>query len=165
MTLNDTFPIMLGGALTLVGAVATQWFSRHFESRKARRAVAAAFAGEIGAICAIVRRLEFLENARLFQQAIRQGEVLRISISTTQDYLTIFKANASAIGALPPLLALDTVRFYTQIKSMLEDVRPDAPTPTDIEQADQTVTHLISLMVDTLQLGDGLVVRLREAAK
>ena len=90
------------------------------------------------------------------------GQPTRLVLSITQDYFQIYRSNAGALGLLPPTIAEQVALFYTQVKSLIEDVLPTAPNPQDAATAEQAIQEQIALLQDTLRLGDELVTRLRE---
>lgn len=164
MDFESLISTALGGALAVAGGVFTHWYTSRSEAMNAQRAVAGAFAGEVGAICAIVRRRRYLEVMDQWLAAIRAGSAGKFVVPVTQDYLTIYSANSQAIGSLPPGLALRTVQFYTQIKSMLEDIGPDGYVPNGPKEAEWHLGQLIELLRDTMKLGEQLVEDLRRLA-
>ena len=158
--------VLVGGLLGAGGAIAAQWLTHHLNDRRTRRAIAGAFAGEIGAICSIIRRRKYLEGGQQLLEHVRQSQQpRRVVVHITQEYLTIYHSNSSAIGLLPAPLALSIAKFYTQVKSLMEDVRPDAPEPTDAEDAEDRLTVQISMLTEILTIGEGLVSSLQKVAK
>jgi hypothetical protein len=166
MTCDTIVPVLIGGLLAAGGGVTAQWVTHYLNDRRTRRAVAGAFAGEIGAICSIIRRRKYLEHAQQFLSLVQQSQQpLRIMVMITQEYFTIYHSNSSAIGLLPAPLAMDIAKFYTQLKALMEEVRPDTPMPADVATAIDRLTDQINLLSETLRTGEGLVPQLQEVAK
>jgi hypothetical protein len=166
MMCGNIVPFLVGGLLGAGGAITAQWLTYHLNDRRTRRAIAGAFAGEIGAICSIIHRHKYLEQGQQLLERVRQSQQpLRAVMCLTQEYLTIYHSNSSAIGLLPAPLALDVASFYTQIKSLMEDIHPNAPSPITAEDAAAHLTKQISLLTDTLGIGEDLVSRLKKVAE
>ena len=162
---SNLLAALIGGLLAGGGAVVTQIVRHRLDDGRTRRALAGAFAGEVAAICAIARRRDYLGGLTQLLKHVRQsGEPMRLSLSITQDYFQIYRSNAGALGLLPAATAEKVALFYTQAKSLIEDVLPTAPNPQDAATAEQTIQEQIALLQDTLQLGDDLVEKLREVA-
>ncbi|MBS0198781.1 MAG: hypothetical protein JSR77_18695 [Planctomycetes bacterium] len=156
----------LGALIAVASGFGSHWLSHQSDKSHARRSVAAALAGEIGSLCAVARRRRYLDGAEYFLKRVREtGQPIRLKLSASANYMVIFDANAGAIGHLAPDLALDVVKFYVQIKSLLEDARPDGPEPPDRANAEHMLNEQIALLRETLCLGDALVQRLRNVAK
>lgn len=154
---------LLGGLLGGGGAIVTQIVRHRLDDGRTRRALAGAFAGEVAAICAIARRRDYLGAMTQLHEHVRHsGQPRRLVLSITQDYFQIYRSNAGALGLLPAATAEQVALFYTQTKSLIEDVLPTAPNPQDAATAEQTLQEQIALLQDTLQLGDELVKQLRE---
>ena len=160
--LINMVPVLIGGLLGIGGVIVSQWLN----DRRARRAIAGAFAGEIGAICSIIRSRKYLESLKQLLENIEQTkQPARAVVHITHNYWTIYHANAKAIGLLSAPLALDAARFYTQLKSLTEDVRPDAHEPEDVTNAEAQLTKQITFLDETLQIGDTLVTGLQKVAQ
>ena len=150
--------IVVGGLLGAGGAITIQWLN----NRRTRRATAGAFAGEIGAICSIMRHQRYLEEAQsLLEEVRKSGQPLRAVMYSTQEYFSIYHGNSSAIGLLPAREALNVAKFYTQVKSLVDDARPEAPGPKDAEDAENRLTRQIKLLTETLGIGEDLVMQLQ----
>lgn len=166
MMWDNIVSAMAGGLIGASGALTSQWLAHHLNDSRTRRAIAGAFAGEIGAICSIVRRRKYLEFGQHFLEVVKQSQQpRRIVISITQEYFLIYHSNAGTIGILPSRQALDVARFYTQLKALMEDVRPDAIEPASVEGAIAHLTEQITLLTETLKVGENLVEQLQEVAK
>jgi hypothetical protein len=163
---STLIPVLIGGALASIGSILTQWLTHRWNDLRTKRALAGAFAGEIAALCTIARQRHYLEDARLLLEYMRKSQQpTRMTVRITYDYMTIYQNNASCIGLLPPDLTQDLVKFYTQSKSLMEDVRPNSPNPETVEEAERLLNEQIELLKDTLQLGDRLSQELRKAAQ
>lgn len=160
---SNLLSAIVGGALATAGAIITQSLQYQRENKHRRQALAGSFAGEIAAICGIARRRNYLGHAQELLEYVRHsGQPKRLVLRVTQNYLQIYDSNANTLGLLPPDSAEKIVLFYTQIKSLLEDVVPDAPNPPDKAAAEEWLQAEIHLLEDTLRLGDQLVAQLRE---
>jgi hypothetical protein len=165
MNWETLVPVIVGGVIGLLGGLASQALALWIEGRRSRRSIAGALGGEISALCAIARRRQYLEGAELLLLQVRQRLVLgRLRIGMAADYMVVFNAHAASLGRLPPDLATDVVRFYTQAKSLLEDVRPDAPDPLTAPEAEDQLEQTIELLKDTLDLGERVSAQLRDLA-
>ena len=164
MTLESLMQVILGGVLAIVGGFASQWGSMHLERVRQRKQVAGALAGEIEAVCALVDRRKYVEVLNTCEQLSRAGTTVHIPPLVTLDFLAVFNAAPSAIGALPPMLARDTALFYTHVKAMLEDVRADRPQAETAEQSLYHAVELRKLLQDTMALGADLARRLHSVA-
>lgn len=163
---GNIVPVLVGGLLAGGGAIAAQWLTHHLNDRRTRRAIAGAFAGEIGAICSIIRRRKYLEGGQQLLEGIRRSQQpYRIVVCITQEYFSIYHSNSSAIGVLPASSAMNVAKFYTQVKSLMEDVRPDAPEPITAEDAEARLTEQISMLSEILTIGEALVSSLQKVAK
>ena len=162
MTGGNLISTLLGGILAIAGGISTQAARYYLKERRTRRAVAGALAGEISAICSIARRRDYLGGMReILDQVHKSGRPDRPRISVSQDYLQIYRSDAGSIGLLPPEITEDVVVFYTHVKSPIEDVLPTAPNPPDAASAERLVQEQMTLLGDTLRLGDDLIARLR----
>jgi len=164
--LDNILCTLVGGFVGAGASIVTQWVANILTNSRRRRAIAGAFAGEIGAICSIMRRRKYLEQGQQLLEHIDQWQQpLRVMMYITQDYLTIYHSNSSAIGLLPAPLALDVAVFYTQVKSLMEDVRPELPEPVGTEDAKARLTGQVNLLSETLGIGEGLVTQLHKVAR
>ncbi|MGB3088282.1 MAG: hypothetical protein WBC53_11285 [Phycisphaerae bacterium] len=153
--------VLVGGLLVM----ATHWLIYYLNNRRTRRATAGAFAGEIGAICSIMRHHRYLEDAQsLLEEVCRSGQPLRAVMYSTQEYFVIYHSNSSAIGLLPAPLALKVARFYTQVKSLMDDARPEAPASEDAEDAKNRLKRQIKLLTETRDIGEDLEKQLQKIA-
>ncbi|MBN2581747.1 MAG: hypothetical protein JXL80_01675 [Planctomycetes bacterium] len=166
MNWDNIVPVLVGGALAVGGGMGTQWLAHHLDKQRKRRAIAGAFAGEIGAICSIVDRRKYLEDAQQLLKYMRESkEPHRILMHITQEYCMIYNTNSGAIGLLPAPLALGIATFYTQVKSLMEDVRPETPEVAGIDDAIARLSVQIDLLTETMRIGKDLVTQLQKEAK
>lgn len=166
MNWETLVPVIVGGVLGLLGGLASQVLALWTDGRRSRRAIAGALGAEIGALCGIARRRKYLEGAESLLVHVRQHQVAdRVRIGMVANYMVVFEAQVANLGGLPPDEATDVVRFYTQAKSLLEDVRLEAADPPTFEHAHYQLMETISLLKETLELGEALAVRLQTLAR
>lgn len=163
---DNILATLAGGVLGAGGAIASQWLAHYLNDGRTRRAIAGAFAGEIGAVCSIIRYRKYLEHAKQALEYVRQSQQpFRLKMIVKQEYFSIYHSNSSAIGLLPARLAMDIAKFYTQAKALLEDVHPDAPEPQDAPTAESQLTNQIELLEQTLRVGDATMHDLEKVAQ
>ncbi len=121
---------VIGGALAIVGG----FFGHVWQTRKERKSVAGAFAGEIRAILGIIRKRRYMEGIEALIAAMKADNVPRpFHLDVRQFYFTVFEANAGKLGLLPSNCASDVATFYVITKSLLEDAtNPNKPTDVAI---------------------------------
>ncbi len=130
---------------------------------RSRKALAGAFAGEIAATCAIARRRDYLSALRQLRTRVREsGRAERLTVRVSLDYFQVYRANAGSLGLLPAAIARDIALFYTQTKSFLEDVVPEARNPRGAAEAEHVLNADIDLLEESLALGERLVTQLAE---
>ena len=93
------------------------------ESARARRSVACALHGEIGALAQFVE-----ENARARMQLAERhpsenGTYPYRHVRGERDYMPVFRGLGGAIGILPSPLPRDLVTWYTRLAACLERTR------------------------------------------
>jgi hypothetical protein len=162
---DNLLPTIVGGALAIAGGIAGTVLAPLLAVRTERRAVAAALAGEIGALIDIAERRKYVAA---FEAAIAAnhstGSPVGVSVSARRNYFAVFDALVSKLGLLPPDVARDTAGFYVSAKSLLEDsddLREGLATPQEIPLRMQ---QTLELLVATLALGHRLVGRLAAVA-
>jgi hypothetical protein len=92
------------------------------ETRRARRNVASALTGEIGALAHYIRSL-FLTAPIPNDGQVDPSEVRRRHFRGERDYMPIFRALGSHVGVLPKPLPRDLVAWYTALAMCLERAR------------------------------------------
>ena len=101
-----------------------------------------------------------------YRHAVQSNRVpLKLTIPMSQNYFAVFDSQLSRIGNLPADVVGEVTIFYTQLKALIEDVRPDATQPRDADEAVQLLTSLADLLRDTLERGRRLVPKLQKVAK
>jgi hypothetical protein len=103
------------------GFVANNVQSRR-ETRRARRNVACAIIGEIGALSHHIKSL-FLTVSALDETEADPSEIRRRHFRGERDYMPIFRALGSHVGVLPTPLPRDLVAWYTGLAMCLERAR------------------------------------------
>jgi hypothetical protein len=105
----------LGGIIGAIGAVFGGAFGSWFNWQKERQSLAAALAGEVEAVKAVV---EFRRYREVLLWSIKQtyarGEAVYLTFSTDEHPFPAFEQNVSKIGHLPPDLARDVALTITQ---------------------------------------------------
>jgi hypothetical protein len=96
----------LGGFLAIAGGVLGSWLNW----RKERKAVSAAFAGELEGLIDVI-------NWRETSKLIRLGFVLTID----ERPFPVFEANIDKIGVLPAPLAGEVSVFYSRARGIFQD--------------------------------------------
>ena len=165
MTDGSLLEVLVGGLLAIGGGFAAQWGAMYFENRRQRKRLAGAFAGEIGALCAIVEHREYVKVLRSYEDAAREGRMFHIPPLVTLDFMPVFNADPASIGQLSASLAQEAAYFYTKIKAMLEDVRADRTLPPDAQAVEQHARQLREMLEATMALGNKLAERLRREAE
>ena len=116
---------VLGGALAMAAGLAAslcaQWLKARHEKRKE-----AEFASNV--LRAIRRELEALGD--IYKKAIGgelaqavPGRILRTRFAFSQNYLTVFEANAIHVGRLDGPISRRIITVYVLLKSLVEDLR------------------------------------------
>jgi len=103
------------------GFVANNVHARR-ETRRAKRNVASALVGEIGAIAHLIET-HYLAVPHQDQHETDQSEIRRRHFRGERDYMPIFRALGSHVGVLPAPLPRDLVAWYTALAMCLERAR------------------------------------------
>lgn len=146
--------IILGGMLSIAGGAVASWLPLFLSNRRQRSTLAASLAAEISAIVAICERHKYIEHCnQLLQHMKKNPHVNGVRMHLRQDYTSIFAANLALLGLLPAERAADVVKFYTQIKSLIENAHPEAAVPPTPEAAIHHLENQIALLEETMSLG------------
>ena len=102
------------------GFVANNVHARR-ETRRARRNVASALTGEIGAIAHLIKT--YFAAPHPDGAGADEAELRRRHFRGERDYMPIFRALGSHVGVLPTPLPRDLVAWYTELAMCLERAR------------------------------------------
>ena len=153
----DILSVVIGGALAIAGGLAP----RLWESRRQRRALAHALAGEVSAIIDIVERRRYQEGVRELIRAVETShQPLFLRVPITQNYFVVYEANSVNVGLLPRKTARDVASFYTHAKALIEDVTTDKVLPKTEAEAIHRLKQMDELLTRLLTLGSGVVMEL-----
>ena len=148
--------VVIGGVLAAASGIVTTWFQYRHE----RKALVQAFAGEIGAITAIIRRRNYLGQLEGLLDCLKRGRPVVPKKMAAQSYFRIYEANAGRIGLMPRGQADDIARFYTFAISLIEDVTTNRPDGADVDAAVRFLSELMGMLRELLELGDSIILRL-----
>lgn len=145
---------LLGGILTMLGAIVTEGVKRAHE----RRSLAMAFRGELLAVIEIVKLRRYEEVLDSIADMLERQQPVTVSpIRIERNYFPIYTGNASRIGILPPDIAERVSRTYTFANSFIEDATmPESKTitPAAVGDVEQTLTVLRRVLQEARETTD-----------
>ena len=154
-------PVVVGGLLTFLGGLIGN-FLLQWNQRKAEiKSLTGAFVGEIRALLSIVERRRYLEGIeQLIQQVRTTNQPATYSFSARRNPFSVYDSNVSRIGILPSPLPELICRFYSQSRSVLEDIddmrNPQAGTWTAAESLSR-LEELRDLLRDSNNLANEII--------
>ncbi len=159
--LNTLMPLLLviaGGAIGILSNYLTQVT----QTRRERKSVASAFAGEIRALIHIVEKRKYIELFKTDIERIKEDETVGYSIPILNNYFSVYTGNVSKIGLLPAPLPAEIASFYTLAMSFLEDIEvigdPKCTWNSKEEQL-QYYEEMLSVLVEANELGRHILKR------
>jgi hypothetical protein len=168
--MSDWWPPILqtaiGGIIGATGAVFGGAFGSWFNWQKERQSLAAAFAGEVEAVKAVV---EFRRYREVLLWSIERtkatGKAEYLTFSIDEHPFPAFEQNVSKIGHLPPDLARDVVLFYNYAKSLVQDIRTMSTQNLNawpVEFAAQYMEKMVEVLDAATKLAEQLIPKLRD---
>ena len=153
----SAWPPVIQTAIGAVAAIAGGAFTQWFTWQKERRALAAAFAGEIQSVVKA-------QNFRNLQAMIKQGKV-----PSAQPSFPVFDANVGKIGMLPVDLAGRVSVFYSDLAGVYLDLRTLYEALIErkiqIENPEEIKTGLLKRLPTLESEANSLVANLRKESK
>lgn len=123
-----------------------------------------AFAGETGAVVAIIRRRQYLRQIEERIAALNQGKMVEIQKrELTQDYFQTYNANVGKIGILPADQANDIAKLYIFAGQLFEDLTGESPHCAGTAGAVEFLSEMKAVVEELLVLGDKILLHLRDA--
>jgi hypothetical protein len=122
MTYIPMYAALITGVFSFAGAWLATKVSKDNDRKHDARQLAKSFKGELSAILHILQLRDYQKGIRATAaRCIDSKEVLVFSVVARQEYLAVYKANASKLGSLPEPLPETIAIIYTQASAMLED--------------------------------------------
>ena len=116
---------LLGGALAFAGGIIVSWYAHRLQA-KHKREEDAEFARNV--VRAIRRELEAL--GAIYAKGIGEhlgkiveGQILETRLALTEDWFTVFAANAAHLGRIDSEISRRIVTIYALQKSLIEEYR------------------------------------------
>lgn len=116
---------VLGGLLAVIGGFAAVWYAHRLQQQHAKQEEEEFKANVLRAIR---RELEVMTS--VYEQAIgaelrglSDGQVFETRLALTQDWFTVFSANAVHLGRLDADSSHRIVSIYTRVKQLIEEFR------------------------------------------
>lgn len=166
-SLVPLYSALIGGALSLGGSALGIWLSKHLERKYEAKQLAKAFKGEISALVHIAEVRGYSNGLRRVARLCEEENELRIySVAVREEYRAIYKANAGKIGLLPGTLPERIAILYTQVASILEDLKTlheiqigtrDKFILGGLKEAVRKYLEMADLMDDTIDKAKGAV--------
>jgi hypothetical protein len=166
--LQPILPTIVGGLLALAGGIAGGHWARAADLRRARRSLASAFEGEVGALLALSERRKYVQGLDdLIAEMTASSGGGYFYFHAKRNYFGVFQRNLDKVGLLMAPLPKLLVTFYLQAYSVLDDIedlhgRSETSSP---EESLRRHTELRDVLADTLGKGKELLPMLAAAAK
>ncbi len=164
--MNETFStaavqlgaVLLGGLLALAGGLAGTYLTAALTRKHRRESLAAALAGEMGAIIDLVKRRDYLAglNSLIAHVEVSGGPAV-FYFNIRNNYFRVYEANVHSIGLLPADLAEGVVRFYSNCYAFLKDVadfREGMHDPLVQGQSLERLRGMRALLEDSMPLAE-----------
>ncbi len=119
--MTELIGAIIGGCVGLCSAFFLAWRN----TRKEKRSISNAICSEMQSLIELAERRHYIDNLRRWKNDIETiGNIPNRAFMANPGYnfFAVFDANLSRIGTLPPKAAPDVVRFYTLMRSLLEDL-------------------------------------------
>lgn len=145
---------LLGVLIGIVGSLVTQVYLDGQRRKADERSLSQAIVGEISALVEIVRRRHYIEDlTALIEKLKAEGDSASLGwfrFSARGNYFAVYQANLARLGMLRDPKPGLVVQYYTQVSSVLEDIKDmDGGKTTPLSGLEE----LLSLFKHTDDLG------------
>ena len=159
--------VIVGGVLTFLGGVYGPSLLEKSKHKRDSKSLALAFRGELIAIRKIVNHRNYLEFlTEIINHIKTTNEPRIIKINARQNYFNVYEKNVDKLGMLPNPLPELIATFYTQAKSVLEDLETlneGAYSSANAELMIHFYEELHSLLYQSMELIDDIVQEIETA--
>jgi hypothetical protein len=115
---------LLGGALSLMGAWWSIWFSTRSKNKHEAQQLAGALKGELSALVHIAEFRNYADGLKTMAQwCITNNAIGFYSAPSREEYRAVYKANVGKLGSLQGDLPKQIAIVYTQMTSLQEDLK------------------------------------------
>ena len=158
--------VIVGGLLTFMGGVLGPHIIEKLKHNRDAKNLAFAFRGELIAIRTIVNHRNYLGHlTQIIEHVKATNEPFIFKINVRQNYFNVYEKNVDKLGLLPNPLPELISTFYTQAKSVLEDLQSlrdgDFSSPnTDLVDVYE---ELYNLLYNTMKLVDTITQEIETA--
>ena len=141
---KDAFmSVVLGGLLATVGGIGASWYSHHLESRRNRKEDEEFKSNVLRAI-----RWELEAAGKIYDNGIGKylkelpdGQMFEMRLGLTQDWFTVFNANAVHLGKIDGEISRRLVGIYAMMKGLIEEFRINNEYLTQRANVDFEILH------------------------
>jgi hypothetical protein len=153
-------PVIVGGAIGIVGGLVTQVWLERATRRADQRSLTEAIVGEVSAVVEICERRGYIAQLDALIKKAEAGSdpnaVPAFYFSARRNYFAVYDANLARLGILRKPRPGLVVRFYTQASSVLEDIadmREGKLPALNQGEGIRRLEEVRNLLRDTLALG------------
>lgn len=161
-TLIPLIPVIVGGLIGIVGGVlGPVWLDKN-RRRHDRDVLTSCLKAEIGGLLWIVGRRQYLEGLRTLlaeaEDSPNDGAIRSFTFSVRSTPFRIYEANLDRLGLLEKDFARQVVRFYTQGRSILEDIEDMRESQDETAESSLArLRELVPLFAETVELGKQII--------
>ncbi len=159
-------PVIVGGLLTFMGGVLGPHIIEKLKHNRDAKNLAFAFRGELIAIRTIVNHRNYLGHlTEIIEHVKATNEPFIFKVNVRQNYFNVYEKNVDKLGLLPSPLPELISTFYTQAKSVLEDL--ESLRNGDFSTSDTDLVNvyeeLYNLLYSTMKLVDTITQEIETA--
>jgi hypothetical protein len=132
------FGTILGGVLAILAGFGANWYADRLQTGQKRRENAEFRANVLSAIRREVEALNEIYDkgmGAMFAN-VKEGEVLAARLAITQDWFTVFTANAANLGRFEADISRQIITVYALVKALIENFKINNDYITLREQID-----------------------------
>ncbi|HKX29347.1 MAG TPA: hypothetical protein VJ302_16745 [Blastocatellia bacterium] len=162
MVLNTIMPLLLVAAGGVIG-ILSNYLTQVFQSKRERKSISSAFAGEIKAILYIVEKRNYINLFKADIEEIKEGKAVGSSISISSSYFSVYIGNVGKLGLLNAPLPEELATFYTLAMSVLEDIKVISDPKCTWNNKEEQLWYyeeLLALFIEADELGRRILKRL-----
>jgi|ERR1035437_3004354 hypothetical protein len=132
------FSTVLGGVLAALAGFGAIWFADRLQYAQKKRENAEFRANVLSALRREVEALGEIYDKGIGAQlaTIKTGEVFEVRLALTQDWFTVYSANASNLGKFEADISHRIITVYALLKSLIEEFKINNEYLTQREQID-----------------------------
>jgi hypothetical protein len=162
--MDNMWPVVIGGAIGIVGGVAGPMCLEWWKSRAERLSLSGAIVSEIAAILAIIQTRNYIEG--LHAEIVRARATPApthiptfFHFSVRRNPFAVYDANLSRIGILPNPMPRQIVSFYVKASAILEDIADmrEGKIQRAREDSIHCLEELVKLFEETRALGQKII--------